>query len=1022
VSHGRGTDDGLSFWGELTDAQKRDALARGVDWEGFTAGEKADVIGRVLDGEPAAAWMDVIKYYNPEEDFPRPLTRKQHAAYLADFAASYGMTAEEVDESYERLENEGIPEAAAADAQERRGSTPYVEGQAMTRREQIERAAGELRRNGDGILFWEPYTEALRREALAYGLDWEGFTAGGEAAADAPERPAAAFDASIDAEWREVKKLELIVEDAWWASGRFGKTIPGVAVLGAVERHVDYAGLPAAQREMLQDLRAGLDAGRLGETRPDGKDDVAIGLERVVGVGRSLRVAELEARVGDFQRSGVTDDRGRRRAWQQIGEGEKFDRIWPEIEDLRLTTEPKAYEVIGIEVDIRGLPEEQRRTFEGDRAAAWGEPADVDKINREALLRITHRLHREIGYAGFRLEYFNDPDAINEWPDPAVRERELRSSWSERAEQAYPSYREKFTDASTEYLAGLRTHLRSMLGGSPIDQVDFYNRASARGRDERVATIPHEASADDRHDGEALPSPGEIAEERDDPATASGPERGQYQVWHDTAWPENSIHDIAAGAIASAFPDDFRHVATVRADGLREAFQRTAVLEGPRATLAGDVIVDPRGQPWRIAEDRFEAIKEGTYRVWQANDPSAAQAGWGAFPQDYRPAIDVSTDSRERAYALVDGGAWWEDRYVDVIADHVRTTRPGDVIVDPRGKAHRITPEGFAAIDPAKERAAADEPPLERVERQLRDWKHDHSREFVPDPATGRIGPGTHRWSEDAWAVMPEADKLRVLENEIDWTGVHVLQKAIVLAREVDFRKVSSGEIARDADGPGPEGLDRERQAPAPGAIGRRDGRFQVWHANDVEAVSQSELEGGPFGHGYTLAARVEARNVVDAFYATNHGDTPWPQQPGAEALIDEPRSTAAGDVIVDPEGRVYRVEAGVGGESWLFRRIAPQDGKSPEQRSRESFERFLEAAARGQGGNRVPSPGEIAEWDSPAPASGPERGKGRHRERPARSSHPHSSRGPTSSPKSEVTMPKNPATAGACARGRIAA
>lgn len=466
ASHGRGTDDGFSFWGELTDAQKRDVLARGVDWEGFTEGEKADVIGRVIDGEPAAAWMDGIKYYNPEEDFPRP----------------------------------------------------------MTRREQIERAASEIRRNGDGILFWNQYTEAFRRETAAYGIDWEGFTTG--AAADAQERPAADFDASIDAEWREVKKLELIVEDAWWASGRFGKTIPGVAVLGAVERHVDYAGLPAAQREMLQDLRAGLEAGRLGETRPDGKDDVAIGLERVVVAGRALRLAELEAHVEDFKRSGVTDDRGRRWAWQQISEGEKLDRIWPEIEDLRLTTEPKAYEVIGIEVDIRGLPEEQRRTFEGDRAAAWGESADVDKINREALLRITHRLHREIGYAGFRLEYFNDPDAINEWPDPAVRERELRSFWSERAEQAYPSYREKFTDVSTEYLAGLRTHLRSTLGGSPIDRVDFYNRVSARGRAERVATIHHEAPADDRHDGEALPSPGEIAEGHGGPER-EGTDRGK---------------------------------------------------------------------------------------------------------------------------------------------------------------------------------------------------------------------------------------------------------------------------------------------------------------------------------------------------------------------------------------------------------------------------------------------------------------------------------------------------------------
>src|SRR5271156_3356080 len=63
----------------------------------------------------------------------------------------------------------------------------------------------------------------------------------------------------------------------------------------------------------------------------------------------------------------------------------------------------------------------------------------VDKTDREALLRETHRLHREIGYAGFRLEYFNDAAAIQEWPDSAMRERELRSFWFDQAEQAYPS-------------------------------------------------------------------------------------------------------------------------------------------------------------------------------------------------------------------------------------------------------------------------------------------------------------------------------------------------------------------------------------------------------------------------------------------------------------------------------------------------------------------------------------------------------------------------------------------------------
>jgi hypothetical protein len=103
--HGRGTDDGFFFWSELTEVHRRDVLANAVDWEGFNAGEKADVIGRVLDGENSPDWMTGIKYYNPNEDFARPLTARQHAAYLADIAASYGMTMEEMDDYYARMEN-----------------------------------------------------------------------------------------------------------------------------------------------------------------------------------------------------------------------------------------------------------------------------------------------------------------------------------------------------------------------------------------------------------------------------------------------------------------------------------------------------------------------------------------------------------------------------------------------------------------------------------------------------------------------------------------------------------------------------------------------------------------------------------------------------------------------------------------------------------------------------------------------------------------------------------------------------
>jgi hypothetical protein len=102
--------------------------------------------------------------------------------------------------------------------------------------------------------------------------------------------------------------------------------------------------------------------------------------------------------------------------------------------------------------------------------------------DREALIRETHRLKREIGYTGFRLQYFNDPDAIKEWPDPAMRERELRSFWDKLGEESYPAYRADAMTLSTKSLAACRDRLAAKLAGSKLDHVDYYHRAVDYGR------------------------------------------------------------------------------------------------------------------------------------------------------------------------------------------------------------------------------------------------------------------------------------------------------------------------------------------------------------------------------------------------------------------------------------------------------------------------------------------------------------------------------------------------------------
>jgi hypothetical protein len=93
----------------------------------------------------------------------------------------------------------------------------------------------------------------------------------------------------------------------------------------------------------------------------------------------------------------------------------------------------------------------------------------------------------------------------------------------------------------------------------------------------------------------------------------------------------------------------------------------------------------------------------------------------------------------------------------------------------------------------------------------------------------------------------------------------------------------------------------RERRSP---------GLYQVWHANDREAVHQSRMEREPYVHGYAYAASVEARDLQHAAELTVETvDRAWWLNPEVKAVAVWARDTGAGDVIVDPQGRAYLFE-----------------------------------------------------------------------------------------------------------------
>jgi hypothetical protein len=150
----------------------------------------------------------------------------------------------------------------------------------------------------------------------------------------------------------------------------------------------------------------------------------------------------------------------------------------------------------------------------------------MGRPDRDALLRETHRLNHELGYIGFRDEYFNDPDVIGEWPDPAARERGLRGFWDGQQAGSYASYREDFARYSVSALAAWCDHLRDLLAGDRDGQVAYYRRVAETGRGIRLR---EEGSGDITAAKDRLPSPGALAEGRGTAEASHGHERAGEQ-------------------------------------------------------------------------------------------------------------------------------------------------------------------------------------------------------------------------------------------------------------------------------------------------------------------------------------------------------------------------------------------------------------------------------------------------------------------------------------------------------------
>ena len=139
----------------------------------------------------------------------------------------------------------------------------------------------------------------------------------------------------------EVRKLQEIVWQSWVSS--HGSTVPGSASLEAIERYVDYAGLPEVQRDMLVDLRAKLDSGLFGEVNPDGTDGVSAALGGIVAS------AEFDEKLAAWKQR--QDE-----PWSGVPDDEKVHRLVDvaqvDIAGVPLPTPPGAHMLAAIEREV----------------------------------------------------------------------------------------------------------------------------------------------------------------------------------------------------------------------------------------------------------------------------------------------------------------------------------------------------------------------------------------------------------------------------------------------------------------------------------------------------------------------------------------------------------------------------------------------------------------------------------------------------------------------------------------------
>jgi hypothetical protein len=179
------------------------------------------------------------------------------------------------------------------------------------------------------------------------------------------------------------------------------------------------------------------------------------------------------------------------------------------------------------------------------------------------------------------------------------------------------------------------------------------------------------------------------------------------------------------------------------------------------------------------AKDYWCFKEEADLRAFLINLPESAD-NRGRIRAAYPDWQDV-TDEQRTAYLAEDRAG-----QRSLAEEKVRNGTAPSYNMDLEGNQGPYEPQQI-------QKAVDQERPIQRVERQLAAYKLSHAPpDSDPRLPEGKMGDLIHGMTDHSFERgLSEAGKLRVLEGEIDWSGVSADDKKAVLSREVDFARIA---------------------------------------------------------------------------------------------------------------------------------------------------------------------------------------------------------------------------------------